>query len=121
SFNLPTGTPLSEAVAALEQVKRDIGFPATVQGNFVGTAKAFQDSQKGMGFLLIGGILVVYIVLGILYESFIHPLTILTALPSAIAGALLTLWIFHYAFQHGWRETDMTLTLYAYVGMVMLV
>src|SRR5205814_10479207 len=113
SFNLPTGTPLSEAVNALEQVKRDIGFPATVQGMFTGTAKAFQDSQKGMGFLLIGGILVVYIVLGILYESFIHPLTILTALPSAIAGALLTLWLFHKGFQLGWRETDMTLTLYA--------
>jgi len=60
-------------------------------------------------------------VLGILYESFIHPLTILTALPSAIAGALLTLWLFHKGFQWGWRETDMTLTLYAYVGMVMLV
>jgi HAE1 family hydrophobic/amphiphilic exporter-1 len=110
SFNLPTGTPLSDAVAAMEQIKRDIGFPATVQGNFTGNAKAFQDSQKGMGFLLIGGILVVYIVLGILYESFIHPLTILTGLPSAAVGALLTLWLFHYS-----------LTLYAYVGMIMLV
>jgi hydrophobe/amphiphile efflux-1 (HAE1) family protein len=110
SFNLPTGTPLSEAVASMEQIKRDIGFPATVQGTFTGNAKAFQDSQKGMGFLLIGGILVVYIVLGILYESFIHPLTILTGLPSAAVGALLTLWLFHYS-----------LTLYAYVGMIMLV
>jgi len=121
SFNLPVGVPLSDAVTEMERVKQEIGFPATVQGNFAGTAKAFQDSQKGMGFLLIGGILVVYIVLGILYESFIHPLTILTALPSAIAGALATLYLFHYAFQQGWRETDMTLTLYAYVGMVMLV
>ncbi|HYK81272.1 MAG TPA: efflux RND transporter permease subunit [Micropepsaceae bacterium] len=110
SFNLPTGTPLSEAVAALEQVKRDIGFPASVQGMFTGTAKAFQDSQKGMGFLLIGGILVVYIVLGILYESFIHPITILTGLPSAAVGALITLWLFNYS-----------LTLYAFVGMIMLV
>jgi hydrophobe/amphiphile efflux-1 (HAE1) family protein len=110
SFNLPVGVPLSDAVTALEQVKRDIGFPATIQGNFQGTAKAFQDSQQGMGFLLIGGILVVYIVLGILYESFIHPLTILTGLPSAAAGALLTLWLFDYS-----------LTLYAYVGMIMLV
>ncbi len=110
SFNLPTGTPLSQAVDALEQVKRDIGFPASVQGMFTGTAKAFQDSQKGMGFLLIGGILVVYIVLGILYESFIHPITILTGLPSAAAGALITLWLFNYS-----------LTLYAFVGMIMLV
>jgi HAE1 family hydrophobic/amphiphilic exporter-1 len=110
SFNLPTGTPLSAAVEALEQVKRDIGFPASVQGNFTGTAKAFQDSQKGMGFLLIGGILVVYIVLGILYESFIHPITILTGLPSAVVGALVTLYLFHYS-----------LTLYAFVGMIMLV
>ena len=110
SFNLPTGTPLSEAVTALEQVKRDIGFPASVQGAFTGTAKAFQDSQKGMGFLLIGGILVVYIVLGILYESFIHPLTILTGLPSAAVGALVTLYVFNYS-----------LTLYAFVGMIMLV
>jgi HAE1 family hydrophobic/amphiphilic exporter-1 len=94
----------------MEQIKRDIGFPATVQGSFMGTAKAFQDSQKGMGFLLIGGILVVYIVLGILYESFIHPLTILTGLPSAAVGALLTLYIFDYS-----------LTLYAFVGMIMLV
>ncbi len=110
SFNLPTGVPLSDAVAALEQVKRDIGFPASVQGSFTGTAKAFQDSQKGMGFLLIGGILVVYIVLGILYESFIHPLTILTGLPSAAVGALITLYLFNYS-----------LTLYAFVGMIMLV
>jgi HAE1 family hydrophobic/amphiphilic exporter-1 len=121
SFNLPVGVPLSDAVAEMDRVKQEIGFPATVQGNFVGTAKAFQDSQKGMSFLLIGGILVVYIVLGILYESFIHPLTILTALPSAVAGALLTLYLFHLAFTWGWSETDMTLTLYAYVGMVMLV
>jgi HAE1 family hydrophobic/amphiphilic exporter-1 len=63
-----------------------------------------------MGFLLIGGILVVYIILGILYESFIHPLTILTGLPSAAVGALLTLWMLHYS-----------LTLYAFVGMIMLV
>src|SRR5258708_21430327 len=108
SFNLPTGTPLSEAVSALEQVKRDIGFPATVQGNFTGTAKAFQDSQKGMRFLLIGGILVVYIVLGILYESFIHPLTILTGLPSAVAGALATLYALHMAFKWGSAATRIT-------------
>jgi HAE1 family hydrophobic/amphiphilic exporter-1 len=110
SFNLPTGVALSDAVAELDKVKRDINFPASVSGSFQGTAKAFQESQKGMGFLLIGGILVVYIVLGILYESFIHPLTILSGLPSAAVGALITLWFFHYS-----------LTLYAFVGMIMLV
>jgi HAE1 family hydrophobic/amphiphilic exporter-1 len=110
SFNLPTGVALSDAVTELEKVKRDINFPASVSGSFQGTAKAFQESQKGMGFLLIGGILVVYIVLGILYESFIHPLTILSGLPSAAVGALITLWFFHYS-----------LTLYAFVGMIMLV
>ncbi len=110
SFNLPPGIALSNAVDELERVKQQIGFPASIQGSFQGTAKAFQDSQKGLGFLLIGAILVVYIVLGILYESFIHPLTILSGLPSAAVGALLTLWFFHYS-----------LTLYAFVGMIMLV
>ena len=110
SFNLPTGVALSDAVNQLEQIKQDIGIPASVQTSFQGTAKAFQESQKGMGYLLIGGILVVYIVLGILYESFIHPLTILSGLPSAAVGALITLWLFHYS-----------LTLYAFVGMIMLV
>jgi hydrophobe/amphiphile efflux-1 (HAE1) family protein len=110
SFNLPQGVALSDAVSELDRVKQEIGFPASIQGSFQGTAKAFQDSQKGMGFLLVGAILVVYIVLGILYESFIHPLTILSGLPSAAVGALLTLYIFHYS-----------LTLYAFVGMIMLV
>ncbi len=110
SFNLPQGVPLSTAVDELDRVKQQIGFPASIQGSFQGTAKAFQDSQKGMGFLLLGAILVVYIVLGILYESFIHPLTILSGLPSAAVGALITLYLFHYS-----------LTLYAFVGMIMLV
>ena len=110
SFNLPQGVALSDAVDELERVKTQIGFPAAIQGSFQGTAKAFQDSQKGLGFLLIGAILVVYIVLGILYESYIHPLTILSGLPSAAVGALITLWLFHYS-----------LTLYAFVGMIMLV
>jgi hydrophobic/amphiphilic exporter-1 (mainly G- bacteria), HAE1 family len=110
SFNLPPEVALSNAVDELERVKQQIGFPASIQGSFQGTAKAFQDSQKGMGFLLIGAILVVYIVLGILYESFIHPLTILSGLPSAAVGALVTLYLFHYS-----------LTLYAFVGMIMLV
>ena len=110
SFNLPPGVALGDAVNEIEKVKLDIGIPASVQGGFQGTAKAFEDSMKGMAFLLIGGILTVYIVLGMLYESFVHPLTILSGLPSACAGALLTLWLFHYS-----------LTLYAFVGVIMLV
>ena len=110
SFSLPPGRALSDAVAALEQVKAQIDMPASVQSSFQGTAKAFQQSMQGMGFLLLGAILVVYIVLGILYESFIHPLTILSGLPSAAVGALLTLFLF-----------GMPLTLYGFVGMIMLV
>jgi len=110
SFNLPPGVALGDAVNEIEKVKQDIGIPASVQTSFQGTAKAFQDSMQGMAFLLIGGILTVYIVLGMLYESFIHPLTILSGLPSACAGALFTLWLFHYS-----------LTLYAFVGVIMLV
>jgi hydrophobe/amphiphile efflux-1 (HAE1) family protein len=110
SFNLEPGIPLSEGVTLLRDVEAQIGMPASMQRSFQGTAAAYEESMKGMGFLLIAGILVVYIMLGILYESFIHPLTILSGLPAAAAGALLTLWAF-----------DMPLTLYAYVGMIMLV
>jgi hydrophobe/amphiphile efflux-1 (HAE1) family protein len=110
SFSLPPGVALSDALDRIEQVKDEVGMPATVQADFQGTARAFQESVQGMGFLLLGAILVVYIVLGILYESFIHPLTILSGLPSAATGALLTLYLF-----------GMPLTLYAFVGMIMLV
>ena len=110
SFNVPQGVALSDAVNEINRLKTNLSIPASVQTQFQGNARAFQESQKGMGFLLIGGVVVVYIVLGILYESLIHPLTILAGLPSAAVGALLTLWIFHY-----------TLTLYAFVGIVMLV
>ena len=121
SFNLPPGVALSDAVNEMDKLKAELSIPASVQTAFQGNAKAFQDSQKGMGFLLIGGVLIVYIVLGILYESFVHPLTILAGLPSAAAGALATLWVFHFSYQMGWTKQDMTLTLYAFVGMVMLV
>ncbi len=110
SFSLPPGIALSDAVTKLNGVEAQIGLPASVQGSFQGTAKAFQDSTRGMGLLLFGAVVVVYIVLGILYESFIHPLTILSGLPSAAVGALITLWLF--------KEP---LTLYAFVGMIMLV
>jgi multidrug efflux pump subunit AcrB len=110
SFSLPSGVPLSDAVTKVRDLEAQLGLPASVQGSFQGTAKAFQESMQGMGYLLLGAILVVYIVLGILYESFIHPLTILSGLPSAAVGALITLWLF-----------GMPLTLYAFVGMIMLV
>jgi HAE1 family hydrophobic/amphiphilic exporter-1 len=110
SFSLPPGVALSDAVTRLEEVEQQIGMPAAIVTGFQGTARAFQESMRGMGFLLTGAILVVYIVLGILYESFIHPLTILSGLPAAAVGALLTLYIF-----------GLPLTLYAFVGMVMLV
>ncbi|HEX5281426.1 MAG TPA: efflux RND transporter permease subunit [Micropepsaceae bacterium] len=110
SFSLPPGVALSDALDKIDQVKSQIGLPAGVQGEFQGTARAFQDSMQGMGYLLLGAILVVYIVLGILYESFIHPLTILSGLPSAAVGALFTLYVF-----------GSPLTLYAFVGMIMLV
>ena len=101
---------LSDAVGKIDQVKSRINMPASILATYQGTAKAFQESMDGMGFLLIGAILVVYIILGILYESLIHPLTILSGLPSAAVGALITLYLFH-----------LPLTLYAFVGMIMLV
>ena len=110
SFNLAPGTALSDAVSGIDRVRREIGIPATIQGTFQGTAAAFQSSTSTIGLLLIIAIVVVYIVLGILYESFIHPLTILSGLPSAAVGALLTLWLF-----------GIPLSLYAFVGMIMLV
>jgi hydrophobic/amphiphilic exporter-1 (mainly G- bacteria), HAE1 family len=110
SFNLAPGVALSDAVAAVNRVSAEIGIPSGVQGSFQGTAQAFQSSTANMGILLLGAIVVVYIILGILYESFIHPLTILSGLPSAAVGALITLWLF-----------GIPLTLYAFVGMIMLV
>ncbi|HET9182815.1 MAG TPA: efflux RND transporter permease subunit [Candidatus Angelobacter sp.] len=109
SFNLKEGVALGEAVKAVEQVAAQT-LPATVQRSFQGTAQAFQQSFAGLGFLLLAAIAVIYIVLGILYESFIHPLTILSGLPSAAVGALATLIIFH-------QELD----LYSFVGIIMLI
>lgn len=108
SFNLKPGVALGDAVTHVEKIGRNL--PATISTSFQGTAQAFQSSLQGMGLLLIMAIVVIYMVLGILYESFIHPLTILSGLPSAGFGALLTLMVFH---------TD--LNLYAFVGILMLV
>jgi HAE1 family hydrophobic/amphiphilic exporter-1 len=110
SFNLAPGWALSDAVNAIDRVQHRIGMPAGIQATFQGTAQAFQASTSNMGILLLAALIVVYIVLGILYESFIHPLTILSGLPSAAVGALLTLLLFH-----------IPLSLYAFVGMIMLI
>jgi len=109
SFNLPPGVSLGEAVAGITKVARET-LPATVQTTFQGTAQAFEASQKGLGLLLLVAILVIYMVLGILYEDFLHPLTILSALPFAGFGALLTLLIF-----------KVELSIYAFVGVILLV
>jgi len=110
SFDLAPGKALSDAVAGVQRAVDKIGMPASVQGSFAGTAAAFQSSTSNMPLLLLIAVIVVYIILGILYESFIHPLTILSGLPSAALGALLILYI-----------TGIPLTLYAFVGMMMLV
>ena len=110
SFDLAPGYALSDAVSHVRQATEAITIPASVSGSFAGTAAAFQDSTANMGVLMLIALIVVYIILGVLYESFIHPLTILSGLPSAAAGALVTLYIF-----------DLPLTIYAYVGMMMLI
>jgi HAE1 family hydrophobic/amphiphilic exporter-1 len=109
SFNLKPGTALGDAVARVQAAAQQ-ALPATVTTSFQGTAQAFQASSRGLGWLLLLAVAVIYIVLGILYESFLHPLTILSGLPAAGLGALLTLVLFH---------TE--LSLYAFVGVIMLV
>ena len=88
SFELSPGYALSDAVSGIASVSRQIGIPDSIQGSFQGTAAAFQQSTQNMGMLLLIAIIVVYIILGILYESFVHPITILSGLPSAAMGAL---------------------------------
>jgi HAE1 family hydrophobic/amphiphilic exporter-1 len=109
SFNLRPGVALGDAVNAVGKLANEM-LPATISTSFQGTAQAFRSSLSGLGLLLVMAIAVIYLVLGILYESFIHPLTILSGLPSAGFGALLTLMLFHY-----------DLNLYAFVGIIMLV
>ncbi|HEU5069737.1 MAG TPA: efflux RND transporter permease subunit [Verrucomicrobiae bacterium] len=110
SFNLAPGHSLGTAVDDVQQMLTKIRLPATLSGSFQGQAQVFESSVKGLGILLVMSILVIYMILGILYESFIHPLTILSGLPSAGFGALLTLELFH-----------IDLNLYAFVGLIMLV
>ncbi|MGE5170623.1 MAG: efflux RND transporter permease subunit [Rudaea sp.] len=110
SFDTRPGVSLSQAIAEIDAATTQMRLPATVIGTFQGTAQAFQASLRGMGILLVMAIFVIYLVLGILYESFIHPLTILSGLPTAGFGALVTL----LAFGH---ELDM----YGFVGIIMLI
>jgi HAE1 family hydrophobic/amphiphilic exporter-1 len=110
SFNLLPGVSLGEAVDRIKGLEQQLRIPVSLNTSLQGTAQAFQSSQQGLGVLLLVAILVVYLVLGILYESFIHPLTILSGLPSAGLGALLTLLLF-----------GVDLSLYAFVGVIMLI
>jgi multidrug efflux pump len=98
SFNLAPDTSLGEAVQAIERVTRKIGLPPSIRGSFQGTAQVFQSSLRNQPLLILAALVTVYIVLGILYESYIHPLTILSTLPSAGVGALLALMAFRYEF-----------------------
>jgi HAE1 family hydrophobic/amphiphilic exporter-1 len=109
SFNLRPGVSLGDAIAVVDKLSRTT-LPATITTSFQGTAQAFQASEQGLWLLLAITVLIIYIVLGILYESFIHPVTILSGLPSAAFGALLTLKLF-----------GMDLNLYAFVGVIMLI
>ncbi len=110
SFNLAPGVSLSQAVGEIDGAMQKLDLPASITGSVQGTAQAFEQSLQGMGLLLALALFVIYLVLGILYESFIHPLTILSGLPAAGVGALLTLMIFHAP-----------LDLFSFVGIVMLI
>ncbi len=122
SFDLAPGIAIGQAVDAVSNLARTT-LPATVTYSFQGTAQAFQASLGGLGLLLLMAVLVIYIVLGVLYESFIHPLTILSGLPSAAFGALLALELFHIAAQKRWiaPQLDMQLNLYSFIGVIMLI
>jgi HAE1 family hydrophobic/amphiphilic exporter-1 len=110
SFNLARGTALGDAVTAIEQVETELASPSTLTGSFQGTAQAFQTSLASQPYLIAAALLVVYLILGVLYESFIHPLTILSTLPSAGVGALLLLMLFGY-----------DLSVIALIGIIMLI
>ena len=110
SFNLPEGVSLSQASEAIDRTITALGVPASVRGNFAGTAQVFQQSQSNQLYLMLAAIAAVYIVLGILYESYVHPLTILSTLPSAGVGALLALELFNTPF-----------SLIALIGILLLI
>jgi multidrug efflux pump subunit AcrB len=110
SFNLAPGAALGDAVDAINKVSVGMRLPATITGNFQGTAQAFQSSLKSQPYLILAALVAVYIILGMLYESYIHPLTILSTLPSAGVGALLVLFIFH-----------IDLSVMALIGIILLI
>jgi multidrug efflux pump len=110
SFNLAPGVALGTAISAVQRVQRELKMPPSVQAEFQGTAAAFQDSLSNEGLLIIAALVTVYIVLGVLYESFIHPITILSTLPSAGVGALLALMVFRQ-----------DLNVVAIIGIVLLI
>jgi multidrug efflux pump len=110
SFALAPGVALSQAVDAVDQASQEIGVPASVRGKFAGTAQVFQASLKNQPILILAALLAVYVVLGILYESYIHPITILSTLPSAGVGALLALILF-----------KVELTVIAIIGIILLI
>ena len=110
SFNLPPNVSLSTAVATIDATMNRIGVPATIRGSFQGTAKAFQDSLNNQPFLVLAALITIYIVLGVLYESYVHPLTILSTLPSAGVGALLALMAFNTEF-----------SIMALIGVILLI
>ena len=110
SFNLPPNVSLSTAVATIDATMNRLGVPATIRGTYQGTAKAFQDSLNNQPFLILAALVTIYIVLGVLYESYIHPLTILSTLPSAGVGALLALMAFKTEF-----------SIMALIGVILLI
>jgi multidrug efflux pump subunit AcrB len=110
SFNLGPGVALGDAVNAIQRAVAEIGAPPALLGSFQGNAQAFQESLRTEPYLILAAILTVYIILGVLYESYIHPLTILSTLPSAGMGALLMLMIFHF-----------DLSIIALVGIILLI
>jgi multidrug efflux pump len=110
SFNLAPGVALGEAVDLIERAQADIGMPASITGTFRGTAQEFQKSLATQPLLILGALVAVYIILGVLYESFVHPLTILSTLPSAGVGAVLALWLAGQDF-----------SIMALIGVVLLI
>jgi multidrug efflux pump subunit AcrB len=110
SFNLAPNIALGQATQAIDAVQRQMNVPAAITSTFAGTAKAFQESLSSVPLLIVAALIVVYLILGVLYESYIHPLTILSTLPSAGVGALATLLIFHFDF-----------SLIGLIGLVLLI
>jgi multidrug efflux pump len=110
SFNLPPNVPLSTAISTIEATMNRLGVPATIRGTFQGSAKAFQDSLGNQPYLILAALVTIYLVLGILYESYVHPLTILSTLPAAGVGALLALIAFHTEF-----------SIMALIGVILLI